>query len=81
MQIGRKKIIINIFFVQVKMHFLLNKAHDSLHIFIIPDDRQPWKITHKLSDIFLLTICAVILCAEVWRNIQDFGETHLDFLK
>ncbi|EBG5617109.1 transposase family protein, partial [Salmonella enterica subsp. enterica] len=29
------------------------------HISIIPDCRQPWKVEHKLSDILLLTICAV----------------------
>ncbi|OAT18073.1 transposase [Buttiauxella noackiae ATCC 51607] len=28
-----------------------------MHISIIPDYRQPWKITHKLSGILLLTIC------------------------
>lgn len=51
------------------------------HISIIPDYRQPWKIEHKLSDILLLTICAVISGAEGWEDIQDVGETHLDFLK
>ncbi|EDR6143750.1 transposase family protein, partial [Salmonella enterica subsp. enterica] len=34
------------------------------HISIIPDYRQPWKVEHKLSDILLLTICAVISGAE-----------------
>lgn len=51
------------------------------HISIIPDYRQPWKIEYKLSDILLLTICAVISGAEGWEDIQDFGDTHLDFLK
>lgn len=51
------------------------------HISIIPDYRQLWKIEYKLSDILLLTICAVISGAEGWGDIQDFGETHLDFLK
>ncbi len=51
------------------------------HIFIIPDYRQAWKVEHKLSDILLLTICAVISGAEGWEDIEDFGETHLDFLK
>ncbi|EEJ8591118.1 TPA: ISAs1 family transposase [Salmonella enterica subsp. enterica serovar Enteritidis] len=51
------------------------------HISIIPDYRQPWKVEHKLSDILLLTICAVISGAEGWEDIEDFGETHLDFLK
>ena len=51
------------------------------HISIIPDYRQAWKMEHKLSDILLLTICAVISGAEGWEDIEDFGETHLDFLK
>ncbi|MBW9309239.1 transposase family protein [Escherichia coli] len=37
------------------------------------------KVEHKLSDILLLTICAVISCADGWEDIEDFGETHLDF--
>ena len=51
------------------------------HISIIPDSRQVWKVEHKLSDILLLTICAVISGAEGWGDIEGFGETHLDFLK
>lgn len=34
------------------------------HISIIPDYRQQGKIDHKLTDILLLTICAVIGGAE-----------------
>ncbi|HDV9787696.1 TPA: transposase family protein, partial [Escherichia coli] len=30
------------------------------HISVIPEYRQAWKVEHKLSDILLLTICAVI---------------------
>ncbi len=51
------------------------------HISVIPEYRQAWKVEHKLSDILLLTICAVISGAEGWEDIEDFGETHLDFLK
>nr|WP_284737700.1 transposase family protein [Escherichia coli] len=29
---------------------------------------------HKLSDILLLTICAVISGAEGWEDIEDFGK-------
>lgn len=39
------------------------------HISIIPDYRQQWKIKHKLSDILLLTICAVISGAEGWEDV------------
>lgn len=52
-----------------------------VHISIIPDYRQSWKVEHKLSDILLLTICAVIYGAEGWEEIEDFGEAHIDFLK
>lgn len=38
------------------------------HISIIPDYRQAWKVEHKLSDILLLTICAVISGAEGWEG-------------
>ncbi|EKF3424981.1 TPA: ISAs1 family transposase [Escherichia coli] len=51
------------------------------HISIIPDYRQAWKVEHKLSDILLLIICAVVSGAEGWEDIEDFGETYLDFLK
>ncbi|EFG7993048.1 transposase family protein, partial [Escherichia coli] len=34
------------------------------HISIIPDHRQAWKVEHELSNILLLTICAVISGAE-----------------
>ncbi|EFD5372655.1 transposase family protein [Escherichia coli] len=51
------------------------------HISVIPDYRQAWKVEHKLSDILLLTICAVISGAEGWEDIEDFGETHPDVLK
>lgn len=51
------------------------------HITIIPDYRQSWKVVHKLSDILLLTICAVISGAEGWEDVEDFGNANLDFLK
>lgn len=51
------------------------------HISIIHDYRQPWKISHKLSDILFLTIVAVIGGAEGWDEIADFGEDHLDWLR
>lgn len=51
------------------------------HISIISDYRQPWKVEHKLSDILLLTNCAVISGAEGWEDIQGFGEAHIEFLK
>lgn len=51
------------------------------HISIIPDYRQSLNVEHKLSDILLLTICAVISGAEGQENIQDFDNAHINFLK
>ncbi len=45
------------------------------HISIIPDYRQAWKVEHKLSDILLLTICAVISGAESWVRIPLYSIT------
>lgn len=39
------------------------------HASIIPDYRQSWKVEHKLSDILLLTICAVTSGAEGWEEV------------
>ena len=51
------------------------------HISIIPDYRQTWKVEHKLSDILLLTICAVISGAEGWEDIEEYGISKQEWLK
>ncbi|WED24147.1 ISAs1 family transposase [Vibrio sp. JC009] len=51
------------------------------HISIIQDPRQAWKIEHKLSDIIFLTVAAVIAGAEGWKDIEDFGEDNLEWLR
>ncbi|UES02972.1 ISAs1 family transposase [Escherichia coli] len=51
------------------------------HISIIPDYRQAWKVEHKLSDILLLTICAVISGAEGWEDARGFWGNTSRFLK
>ncbi len=48
---------------------------------VIYDARQQWKVDHKLSDILLLTICAVIAGCEGWEEIEDFGNERLDWLR
>ncbi len=47
----------------------------------IYDPRQPWKVEHKLTDILILIICAVIAGCEDWEEIDDFGNERLDWLK
>ena len=48
---------------------------------IIYDPRQAGKVEHKLADILLLTMFAVIAGAEGWKDIEDFGHERLDWLK
>ena len=56
--------------------------HDLLsHFSIIQDYRQTGKIEHKLSDILLLVICAVIAGADGWEEIEDFGHDRLTWLQ
>ena len=47
----------------------------------IYDPRQAWKVEHKLTDILILIICAVIAGCEGWEEIEDFGNERLDWLK
>ena len=48
---------------------------------IIYDPRQQWKVELKLTDVLILTICAVIAGCEGWEEIEDFGNERLDWLK
>jgi len=38
----------------------------------IKDKRQSWKLKHKLSEVVVTTICAVISGCEEWEDIEDF---------
>ena len=48
---------------------------------VIYDPRQAWKVEHKLTDVLILIICAVIAGCEGWEEIEDFGNERLDWLK
>ena len=52
-----------------------------MHFNVIIDYRQKGKVEHKLTDIILLTICAVLSGQDDWKAIHYFGESRLDFLK
>lgn len=51
------------------------------HVSIIKDPRQSWKIEHKLFDILLLNIRAVIADADDWENIEQAGNERSDWVK
>lgn len=42
----------------------------------IPDPRMVGKISHKLHDILVITVCAVICGLEHWTQIEDYGKAH-----
>ena len=48
---------------------------------VIPDYRQQGKVEYKLTDIILLTICAVFSGQDDWKAINLYGQAQLDFLK
>ncbi len=51
------------------------------HLSNLQDYRQPWKVEHKLSDIMLLVICAMVGGSEGWIDIEDFGKLRESWLK
>ncbi len=61
--------------VDVNAYSLINQLSE------LQDLRQPWKVDHQLSDILLLTICAMIGGAKGWTEIADFGRMREDWLK
>ncbi|MFZ7875436.1 transposase family protein [Escherichia coli] len=52
------------------------------HISITPDYRQAWKVVHKIVRYSTVDyLCRYFWCRRFREDIEDFGETHLDFLK
>lgn len=57
----------------------MSNQHPFMHFDVILDYRQQGKVEHKLTDIILLTICAVLSGQDDWKAIH--GQAQLDFLK
>jgi len=55
---------------------------DSAHTLLLrifrdmPDQRMPGKVIHKLHDILVITVCAVICGLEHWTQIEDFAKAN-----
>jgi predicted transposase YbfD/YdcC len=60
---------------------------DSAHTLLLrifrdmPDQRMPGKVVHKLHDILVITVCAVICGLEHWTQIEDFANTNERWLR
>jgi predicted transposase YbfD/YdcC len=51
------------------------------HFSIVPDPRVDRTKLHKLEDILVLSICAVICGAETWVDIAEFGRSKEGFFR
>jgi hypothetical protein len=51
------------------------------HLSELDDPRCPGKVEHRLIDILVIAVCAVIACAESWEDIALYGRSKLDWLR
>ena len=51
------------------------------HFSTITDPRIERQKLHKLTDILVITLCAVICGADSWENIETFGNAKLEWFK
>lgn len=51
------------------------------HFGDMPDPRVVGRCAHKLLDIIIIGICAVLCGAETWEEVEVFGETKQEWLK
>src|ERR1041384_4078923 len=51
------------------------------HLGVVEDPRCQGKIEHRLTDILVIALCAVIACAESWDDIALYGRSKLDWLR
>ena len=47
----------------------------------VEDPRCGGKVEHRLIDILVIAVCAVIACAESWDDIALYGRNKLPWLK
>ena len=51
------------------------------HFSALEDPRCAGKVDHRLIDILVIAVCAVIACAESWDDIALYGRNKLDWLR
>jgi predicted transposase YbfD/YdcC len=51
------------------------------HFSVVEDPRCQGKIEHRLIDILVIAVCAVIACAESWDDIALYGRSKLAWLR
>jgi predicted transposase YbfD/YdcC len=51
------------------------------HFADLPDPRRAQGRRHRLSDMIVIAVCAVICCADSWADVADFGEAKLKWFE
>ena len=51
------------------------------HFSVLEDPRCSGKVEHRLIDILVIAVCAVIACAESWDDIALYGRNKLGWLR
>src|SRR3954468_5469203 len=51
------------------------------HFGAVADPRCHGKVEHRLTDILVIAVCAVIACAESWNDIALYGRSKLAWLR
>jgi hypothetical protein len=51
------------------------------HFGAVADPRCRGKVEHRLTDILVIAVCAVIACAESWEDIELYGRSKQAWLK
>src|SRR4051812_27582719 len=54
---------------------------DHFHFSALEDPRCSGKVEHRLIDILVIAVCAVIACAESWDDIALYGRNKLGWLR
>lgn len=47
----------------------------------LEDPRCPGKVKHRLVDILVIAVCAVVACAQSWEDIAVYGRSKLGWLR
>lgn len=51
------------------------------HFGKLEDKREQLKVLHSVGEILLVTLCGVIAGADGWEDIEEYGESKLEFLQ
>lgn len=47
----------------------------------LPDVRQPGKVLHRLDEVLMVALCAVLCDCDAFTDMEDFAETQLAWLR